>query len=153
MACDDNVLLLVQGPAIAIHHPDEVLDGMGEWCTEHHGQSGLTKRCKASLVSLPDAERQVLDFIRQHIQPNTAPIAGNSVHVDKEFLKRRMPLLNDYLTYRIVDVSTLKEICKRWYPKEWKKTPKKKNNHTALSDILESIEELKYYRSTIFKRT
>lgn len=142
----------IEGPSIAIHHPDDVLDGMGEWCREHHGRSGLTNRCRASLVSLADAERQVLEFIKQHIRPDTAQIAGNSVHVDKEFLKRHMPKLEDYLSYRILDVSTLKEICRRWYPKEWRKAPRKKNNHTALSDILESIEELKYYRTAIFKR-
>lgn len=148
----ENVTILSQGPSIAIHHPDEVFDRMSDWCKEHHGESGLTARCKASLVVLEEAERQVLDFIKQYVGPSTALIAGNSVHVDKAFLKRYMPLLEEYLNYRILDVSTLKEICRRWYPKEWRKAPRKQNNHTALSDIMESIAELKYYKSAIFKR-
>lgn len=100
---------------------------------------------------LEEAERQILDFIKMYVSRDTAQIAGNSVHVDKAFLKRYMPLLDEYLSFRILDVSTLNEICRRWYPKECRNTPRKKKNHTALSDIKESIAELKYYRSAIFK--
>ncbi|CAD7699262.1 unnamed protein product [Ostreobium quekettii] len=150
---DGSLYRQIEGPCIAIHHPDNVLDGMNEWCTKNHGASGLTQRCRSSRVSLEAAERQVLDFIKQYISPGVGLLAGNSVHVDKMFLKRYMPLLDDYMNHRILDVSTLMELCRRWYKEEYRRCPRKKNRHTAQSDIEESIEELKYYRSAIFKRT
>ncbi|CAD7695736.1 unnamed protein product [Ostreobium quekettii] len=149
---DSSLQRQIEGPSIAIHHPDDVFDRMDAWCTEHHGASGLTDRCKASMISLEQAEELVLDFVKQLMPPGVALLAGNSVHVDKTFLRRYMPMLHDYLNYRILDVSTVKELCRRWYPKEWKRCPRKKNNHTALSDIRESIEELKHYRTAIFKK-
>ncbi|GMH41549.1 hypothetical protein BSKO_09459 [Bryopsis sp. KO-2023] len=142
----------IEGPSIAIKHPDVVFDNMSEWCVKHHGKSGLTQRCKQSKTSMSGAEKQVLDFIRQHVEPNSAQLAGNSVHVDKAFLRKYMPTLHDYLHFRILDVSTLHEIARRWFPKEWRKVPRRKNAHTAMSDIQESVEELKYFRHALFKK-
>ncbi|KAI7845058.1 hypothetical protein COHA_001423 [Chlorella ohadii] len=143
----------VEGPEITIHQPEEVLQSMNEWCVEQHGKSGLTQACRHSTISLAEAEQQVLAFVQQHApEPGTAQIAGNSVHVDLAFLRKHMPRLVDHLHYRIVDVSTVGELCRRWFPKEHMRGPKKKNTHTALSDIKESIAQLKYYRRSIFKK-
>ncbi|PRW56532.1 mitochondrial [Chlorella sorokiniana] len=143
----------VEGPEITIHQPEEVLQTMNEWCVEQHGKSGLTQGCRDSTISLAEAEQQVLAFVQQHApEPGTAQIAGNSVHVDLAFLRKHMPRLVDHLHYRIVDVSTVGELCRRWFPKEHMRGPKKKNTHTALSDIKESIAQLKYYRRSIFKK-
>lgn len=124
---------------------------MGEWCQEQHKKSGLVDRCKKSLYYMPQAERLVLNFIKEHVEARQGVPGGNSIHVDMRFLSKDMPNLHNYLNYRIVDVSSVKELCKRWYPEEYARSPKKKNAHTALSDIYESIAELKYYRQTIFK--
>ena len=125
---------------------------MNEWCIEHHGRSGLTQGVRDSTVSLAEAEDRILKFIQAHISEHgTANIAGNSVHVDISFLRRHMPRILDFAHYRIVDVSSIGELVRRWYPKQAHKTPKKKNAHTAMSDIRESIEQLKYYRKAIFK--
>lgn len=152
--CTDGSLEHVEeGPELNIHQPEEVLQGMNEWCVEQHGKSGLTQACRDSTVSLAEAEQRVLEFVQQHApEPGTAQIAGNSVHVDLAFLRKHMPRLVDHLHYRIVDVSTLGELCRRWFPREHARAPKKKNAHTALSDIRESIEQLKYYRRSIFKK-
>lgn len=139
------------GPEIAIHHPDSILDHMNEWCMEHHTASGLVDRCKASTTSLAQAEQQVLDFVARHAQPGQALFAGNSVHVDVAFIRRRMPRLYEYMHYRIVDVSTVKELARRWFPRETARAPRKTLSHTALSDIKESIEELQFLRKAVFK--
>lgn len=104
--------LLLQGPDIAIHHPESVLANMNAWCQEHHTKSGLVQRVRDSSISLEQAEQQVLEFIRQHTEYQTAQLAGNSVHVDRAFLQRHMPRLVEHLHYRIVDVSTFKECCR-----------------------------------------
>lgn len=150
---DGSLENVIEGEEIAIHHPDSVLEGMNEWCKEHHGKSGLTQAVRSSSVSLAQAERRVLTFIRKHI-PNhkIGIIAGNSVHVDVAFLKKYMPTLINYLHYRIVDVSTVGELCKRWFPQDFARGPKKSNAHTAMSDIRESIAQLKYYKKTVFKQ-
>jgi oligoribonuclease len=141
----------IEGPAIAIHHSAEVLSGMNEWCIEHHGKSGLTQRCKDSTIDLEEAEQQVLAFIKQHIPDEGKGIlAGNSIHVDRMFLCKYMPDLIAHLHYRIVDVSTVKELAKRWFPSACRRAPKKVLAHTALSDVRESIEELQYYRKAVF---
>jgi oligoribonuclease len=141
----------IEGPAIAVHHSDEVLSGMNEWCVEHHGKSGLTQRCKDSTIDLKEAEQQVLAFIKQHIPDEGKGIlAGNSIHVDRMFLCKYMPDLIAHLHYRIVDVSTVKELAKRWFPSASRRAPKKVLAHTALSDVRESIEELQYYRKAVF---
>ena len=133
-----------------IHQPDSVMDKMNDWCKKHHGQSGLTQRVKDSTISLQEAEQLTLDFIRKHVGERQSPLCGNSVHQDRRFLVRYMPRLESWLHYRNIDVSTIKELAKRWYPEL---TPwKKKNAHLALDDILESINELKYYRERVFQK-
>ncbi len=141
-----------QGPEIAIHHPDTILDHMNEWCMEHHTASGLVARCKASEVTLAQAEQQVMEFVSRHAEAGQALFAGNSVHVDVAFVRKHMPKLYEYMHYRIVDVSTVKELARRWFPKECSRAPRKTLAHTALSDIKESIEELKYLRKAVFKQ-
>lgn len=139
----------IPGPNLVIRAPDELLDGMDEWCTKTHGASGLTEACRKSKTSLGDAEKAILDFVRLHVPlPGVAPLAGNSVHVDRQFLQRQMPGLISYLSYRIIDVSTLKELASRWYPQlPWFKKP---DNHRALQDIHSSIDELLHYYQNLF---
>jgi len=154
MAClitDENLHIIAEGPDLVIHQPDSALEAMDEWCTKHHGESGLTAAVRASKISLPQAEKTFLDFIKQYTPHKECPLAGNSVHADKKFLDKYMPKFMDHLHYRIVDVSTIKELCRRWYPKTYEQVPKKKEQHRALEDIKESIIELQFYKQTIFK--
>ncbi|KAK7207723.1 ribonuclease H-like domain-containing protein [Myxozyma melibiosi] len=128
--------------------PKEILDGMDEWCVTHHGQSGLTAKVLASTNTTRDVELKLLDYLKNTCavrEPKTGILAGNSVHADKEFLRREMPELIDYLHYRIIDVSTIKELAARRNPTLKANAPKKKYSHTARDDILESIAELRYY--------
>ncbi|KAG0172038.1 Oligoribonuclease, mitochondrial [Apophysomyces sp. BC1015] len=127
------------------------MDSMNDWCKQHHGASGLTQAVLDSHVTMTDAQDQVLEFIQRHIPSGVAPLAGNSVHADKRFLEKEMPRIVDYLHYRIVDVSTVKELAKRWYP-DVAAGVVKKNGHRALDDIKESIEELRYYQRHLFKQ-
>ncbi|XP_072281548.1 oligoribonuclease, mitochondrial [Pyxicephalus adspersus] len=155
MAClitDHELNIIAEGPNLIIKQPDELLDGMSDWCKQHHGKSGLTQAVRDSKISLPQAEYEFLSFIRQNTPPGVCPLAGNSVHVDKVFLNKYMPQFMRHLHYRIVDVSTLKELCRRWYPVEYERAPKKQCSHRALDDITESIKELKFYRENIFKQ-
>ncbi|XP_003970766.2 small fragment nuclease [Takifugu rubripes] len=154
MAClitDSDLNILAEGPNLIINQPDELLDGMSEWCIEHHGKSGLTQAVRHSKITLEQAEYEFLSFVRQHTPPGQCPLAGNSVHADKRFLEKYMPQFMYHLHYRIVDVSTIKELCRRWFPEEYKKVPHKQATHRALSDIKESIKELQFYKSSIFK--
>ncbi|XP_012669755.1 small fragment nuclease [Clupea harengus] len=154
MACiitDSELNILAEGPNLIINQPDELLDGMSEWCQTHHGSSGLTQAVRDSKISLQDAEKEFLSFIKKYTPPHQCPLAGNSVHADKKFLDKYMPQFMSQLHYRIIDVSTVKELCRRWYPAEYKKAPSKKGSHRALDDIRESISELKFYRKAIFK--
>ncbi|KAF9919075.1 Oligoribonuclease, mitochondrial [Lobosporangium transversale] len=149
---DDELNIVAEGPNLIIHQPKDTMDKMNEWCTEHHGASGLTAAVLASKVTTEDACAQVLEFIKKYIPKSRHGIlAGNSVHADKEFLEREMKPIIDHLHYRIVDVSTVKELARRWYPEEFKHVPPKKMAHRALDDIKESIKELQYYRSAVFK--
>ncbi|XP_051494639.1 oligoribonuclease, mitochondrial isoform X2 [Apus apus] len=141
--CDLNVL--AEGPNLIINQPDELLEGMSEWCKEHHGKSGLTKAVKESKISLQQAESWL--GAQRQLSPH-----GNSVHADKKFLDKYMPQFMRHLHYRIIDVSTVKELCRRWYPEEYEFAPKKAASHRALDDIRESIKELQFYRDSIFKR-
>ncbi|XP_034610439.1 oligoribonuclease, mitochondrial [Trachemys scripta elegans] len=155
MAClitDPDLNILAEGPNLIINQPDELLDGMSEWCKEHHGKSGLTKAVKESTISLQQAEYEFLSFVRQQTPPGLCPLAGNSVHADKKFLDKYMPQFMRHVHYRIIDVSTVKELCRRWYPEEFEFAPKKVASHRALDDIRESIKELQFYRNSIFKR-
>ncbi|XP_051973746.1 small fragment nuclease [Xyrauchen texanus] len=154
MACiitDSDLNIIAEGPNLIINQPDELLDSMSDWCKEHHGESGLTKAVRDSTITLQQAEYEFLSFIRQHMPPGQCPLAGNSVHADKKFLDKYMPQFMRHLHYRIIDVSTIKELCRRWFPEEYKLAPQKKASHRALEDIQESIKELKFYRANVFK--
>ena len=126
---------------------------MDPWCTKTHGKSGLTDKVKASKITLKDAEQQVLSFLKDEckLQKFTCPLAGNSVHADKAFIRKDMPELHEFLHYRIVDVSTIKECVIRWMPVEFK-APRKNLDHRALGDILESISEMRHYKKVIFDK-
>jgi oligoribonuclease len=152
---DGELQIVAEGPELVIHQPDEVLAAMDAWNTEHHGASGLTERVRASTVSEADAERQTLAFLDAHIAAKVRPVlAGNSIHQDKRFINRYWPALDARLHYRMVDVSTIKELARRWYPsRRWRRCPQKNDSHRALDDIRESIDELRYYRSRIFVPT
>ncbi|KAJ2032348.1 Phosphatidylinositol 3,4,5-trisphosphate-dependent Rac exchanger 2 protein [Coemansia sp. RSA 922] len=148
---DGNLNILASGPEIVIHHPKHVLDAMNEWCVEHHGKSRLTARVLSSTVTMEQAEATVLDLVKSCCaQPRVAVLAGNSVHVDCAFLRHYMPKLVEHLHYRIVDVSSVKELARRWNPNVLQMAPAKNLSHRALDDIIESIEELRYYREKFF---
>ncbi|AZZ96765.1 MULTISPECIES: oligoribonuclease [Pseudoalteromonas] len=145
--CDLNVL--AEGPVIAIHQSDDLLDNMDEWCTNQHGRSGLTARCKASTHSESDAIKQTLDFLKQWVPPGKSPMCGNSIGQDRRFLNKYMPELEEYFHYRNLDVSTIKELARRWKP-ELLNGIHKKSSHLALDDIKDSIMELKVYQQKFF---
>lgn len=142
---DKHLNILAQGPELAIHQPDHVLDAMDEWNTRHHGESGLTERVRQSQTSMADAEQETIDFLRKYVPAGKSPMCGNSICQDRRFMARLMPTLEAYYHYRNLDVSTLKELASRWKP-EISKGFVKQGAHRALDDIIESIEELKYYR-------
>jgi oligoribonuclease len=147
---DGQLEIVAEGPELIVHQSDEVLAAMDAWNTEHHGASGLTERVRASTIDEAEAERQVLAFVAAHVPARAAPLAGNSIHQDRLFLARYMPTLEKHLHYRNVDVSTLKELVRRWHPKAYSERPTKRASHRALDDIRESIEELRYYRKSVF---
>ena len=140
--------VLAEGPVLVVHQPDEVLDAMDQWNRSTHGKSGLIDRIKASTTTEAQAEDQALAFLREHVPAGVSPMCGNSVCQDRRFMARWLPRLEAHFHYRNLDVSTLKELVKRWKP-EVAKGMVKHNKHEALADILESIEELKYYRRTV----
>jgi len=142
--------VLGEGPVLAIHQPDEVLDGMDAWNKGTHGRSGLIERVKASTVTEADAEAQLVEFLKQYVPAGKSPMCGNSICQDRRFMARTMPKLAEFFHYRNLDVSTLKELCRRWKP-ELINGFKKHQKHTALADIVESIEELRYYREHFIK--
>jgi oligoribonuclease len=141
-----------EGPVLVIHQPAHVLERMDAWNREHHGASGLTQRVLASTLSMAEAEKQVLDFVKAYCPERTSPLCGNSICQDRRFLARYMPALEAYLHYRNLDVSTVKELVRRWYP-DGLQPPEKKHAHLALDDIRESIEELRFYRQHHFRAT
>jgi oligoribonuclease len=142
---DARLSVLAQGPVIAIHQPASVMDAMDEWNSSHHGASGLTDRVRRSSSSNEDAERETLAFLRRYVPPGKSPMCGNSICQDRRFMARLMPELEAFFHYRNLDVSTLKELARLWKP-ELASGFVKKGAHLALDDILESIEELRYYR-------
>ena len=142
---DKDLNLVEEGPVLVVHQPNAVLDGMDSWNKGTHGKSGLIDKVKVSLLSEAEVEARALAFMEKHVPKRTSPMCGNSICQDRRFLARHMPQLEAYFHYRNLDVSTLKELAARWRP-ELKDGFKKANNHTALADIKESIEELKYYR-------
>jgi oligoribonuclease len=151
LVTDADLNILGEGLDVVIHAPDEALSGMIEVVTQMHDRSGLTEEVRASTVDVPTAEQMVLDYIRGHVkQAKTAPLAGNSIATDRGFIARDMPALDAHLHYRMVDVSSIKELSRRWYPRAYFASPAKKGGHRALADITESITELRYYRETVF---
>src|SRR5687768_10864559 len=148
---DGNLTEIGVGPELVIHQDDAILAAMDEWNRTHHKASGLTEKVKASTVTDGDAEAQTLAFISKHVGAKDRPVlAGNSIHQDRRFIRRYMPKLDLRLHYRMVDVSTIKELARRWYPAVCAKQPAKKDTHRALDDIRESIEELRFYRANVF---
>lgn len=147
---DKELNILAQGPVIAVHQSDAALAAMDDWNQLHHGQSGLIERVKASTIDDAEAERLTIEFLQQWVPANTSPICGNSIGQDRRFLVRYMPKLEAYFHYRNIDVSTLKELAARWAP-ALKDGFKKQTKHQALDDIIESIEELRYYREHFIK--
>ena len=151
LVTDGELTILGDGIDVVIHADDDVLDAMPDVVRAMHAKSGLTEESRRATVSVEQAEQQVLDYIRQFVpDPGTAQLAGNSVSTDRGFIARDMPALNAHLHYRIVDVSTIKELCRRWYPRIYYSQPEKGVAHRALADIKESIMELAYYRETAF---
>ena len=147
---DKDLNILAEGPVFAVHQPDSAIAAMDDWNQKHHGQSGLIDRVKTSTVDDAEAERQTLEFLEQWVPANKSPICGNSICQDRRFLHRYMPKLEDYFHYRNLDVSTLKELAARWAP-DLLKGLEKKSTHIALDDIIESIEEMRYYREHFIK--
>jgi oligoribonuclease len=141
--------VLGHGPEIVIHHGEAVLEAMTPWCKEHHGKSGLTEAVRRSTVSLTEAEQATLAFVREHTAPKESPLCGNSVDLDRRFIVRHMPALAQHLQPAIIDVTTIKELGTRWRPSL--QPPLKRDTHRALTDILESIDELRYYRNELFR--
>ena len=146
-----DLVPLDSGLDVTIKAPDEVLDGMVDVVREMHDKSGLTAAVRTADTTLTQAEDLVLDYIRKHVaEPRTAPLCGNSIATDRGFISRDMPRLDAFLHYRMIDVSSIKELCRRWYPRAYFGQPAKGLTHRALVDILESIRELEYYRRAIF---
>lgn len=146
---DDHLNVLAEGPVLAIHQPDTVLNGMDEWNTRQHGQSGLIERVRRSRLTARDAEEQTLAFLKKWVSPKVSPMCGNSICQDRRFMHRLMPELEQFFHYRHLDVSSVKELAKRWRP-EILEGLKKEASHLALDDIRDSIRELKYYREYFF---
>jgi oligoribonuclease len=146
---DASLDVVAEGPVVAVHQPPAALRIMDQWNREHHAASGLTARVEASTVSMAEAETRTLEFIKQHCPERVSPLCGNSIHQDRRFLVRYMPTLDAYLHYRNIDVSTVKELVRRWYP-DGVQAPEKKKFHRALDDIHESIAELRFYREHYF---
>lgn len=142
---DSNLNTLAEGPSLAIHQESELLKGMDEWNTRQHNNSGLVKRVKESTISTKQAEIQTLEFLIKHVNPGASPMCGNTICQDRRFLYQYMPKLEQFFHYRHIDVSTIKELVSRWKPNASTQL-KKKSAHLALSDIRDSIDELKYYR-------
>ena len=147
---DNELNILGESPVIAIKHSDKVLDGMEAWSRFHHKKSGLTAECRASHTRMKKAEEIILSFVKGYCGPKTTPLCGNTIWQDRRFLVKYMPKLESYLHYRVVDVSSIKELVSRWYPTDFKMPREKKQTHRVLDDIRESIEELKYYRKKVF---
>ncbi|WP_152207711.1 oligoribonuclease [Marinobacter changyiensis] len=147
---DSDLNLIAEGPVIAVHQPDSLLDAMDEWCTRTHGQTGLTQRVRDSTVSEAEAEQRTLTFLSQHLEPGQSPLCGNSIGQDRRFLVKYMPALEGFFHYRNLDVSTIKELARRWRP-DILQGVQKKGTHLALDDIRDSIDELRHYREHFFR--
>ena len=147
---DSELNELAEGPMLAIHQSDAIMGEMDEWNTNQHGKSGLTERVKNSRLTVQDAERETLEFLRKYVPKGASPMCGNSICQDRRFMARLMPELEDFFLYRNLDVSTLKELAKRWSP-DVAKSVVKSGAHLALDDTRDSIDELRHYRKHLFK--
>ncbi|HVC12419.1 MAG TPA: oligoribonuclease [Burkholderiales bacterium] len=150
LVTDSQLSLVAEGPVLVVHQPDPVLDAMDAWNKSVHGRSGLVERVRASRMAEAEAEALAITFLSQHVPESASPMCGNSICQDRRFLARWMPKLEAYFHYRNLDVSSLKELVKRWKP-ELAKGVVKAGKHEALADILESIEEMRYYRQNVMK--
>ncbi|MEV6299655.1 oligoribonuclease [Actinoplanes sp. NPDC051861] len=151
LVTDPELNVLGEGVDLVIHAEDAALDAMPPVVRDMHGKSGLTEEVRRSTITMAEAEEAVLEYIREYVpNPRTAPLCGNSIATDRGFLARDMPALDAHLHYRMIDVSSIKELCRRWYPRVYFGQPAKGLSHRALADIRESIRELEYYRRTIF---
>jgi len=147
---DSQLVTVAEAPVLVVHQSDELLDGMDAWNKGTHGRSGLIDKVRASTLTEEQAESTLLDFLAQYVPPGKSPLCGNTISQDRRFMVRYMPRLEAYFHYRNLDVSTLKELCRRWRPEIYKGFDKK-SKHEALADIYESIDELKYYREHFLK--
>jgi oligoribonuclease len=151
LVTDADLNLLDAGLDVIIHTHDDVLDTMVPYVRDMHASSGLTEQVRASTVTLGEAETMVLDYIKKYVpEPKSTPLCGNSIGTDRGFLARDMPGLDEHLHYRMIDVSSIKELAKRWYPRVYQSQPAKGLAHRALADIYESVQELRFYRQTLF---
>jgi oligoribonuclease len=151
LVTDPDLNVLGDGVDVVIHASDEVLDGMVDYVRDMHAKSGLTEEVRASTVTTEQAEDMIMEYVTQFVPtPRSAPLCGNSIATDRGFLARDMKRLDDHLHYRMIDVSSIKELCRRWYPRTYYGQPPKGLAHRALADVKESIRELDYYRKTIF---
>ncbi|PIE41080.1 MAG: oligoribonuclease [Gammaproteobacteria bacterium] len=150
LVTDAHLNVIAEGPTLAVHQSDERLNAMDEWCTRQHGKSGLTQRVKDSTVNEAQAEARTIEFLMQHVDKNTSPMCGNSICQDRRFLYRYMPTLEAFFHYRNLDVSTLKELARRWKPSAMSGF-KKQATHLAMEDIKDSIAELQHYRETFIQ--
>ncbi len=149
---DDDLHVMAEGPDLVIHQPESALAHMDDVVVQMHTTSGLLEAIRASEIDLAEAGRQTLEFLRSHIStPRTVPLCGNSIGMDRRFLAAHLPEIEEFLHYRSVDVSTIKELARRWYPAEFGAVPKKATSHRALDDIRESIAELAHWRATVFR--
>lgn len=148
---DKDLNIIAEGPEIVIQQPESLFSTMDAWNQEHHTKSGLWSKVIKSTINAQQAEQMTIDFIKQHAGPRESPLCGNSIWQDRRFIAKHMKLLDAYLHYRLIDVSTVKLLGKIWYPEAIEKITEKKSSHRALDDIKESIEELKNYRTLLFK--
>ena len=147
---ESDLTVVAEGPLLVIHQPDEILNAMDEWNTTTHARTGLTERVRASTITEAEAEQQLIAFLSQYVNKGTSPLCGNTVSQDRRFMFKYMPEFERFFHYRTLDVSTLKELARRWYPEVYRGVVKK-GRHEALADIYESIEELKHYRDNFLK--
>lgn len=150
LVTDSQLNILATGPSLIIHQPEQALQQMNEWVLNQHSKTGLLDAVRRSVVTIEQAEKETLDFLNNYCVPHTSPLCGNSVWQDKAFLRVAMPKLNDFLHYRIIDVTAIKELVKRWYPDDPNVVFKKRDCHRAMEDIQESVAELVYYRKKFF---
>ena len=153
LVTDDDLNIVAEGPDLVIHQNDDALAEMDDFVTAMHKRSGLTDAIKASEVTHDQAMADTLAFIKEHVpEARSVPLCGNSIGTDRRFLAKHMPEIENYLHYRSIDVSTIKELARRWYPDALSASPNKDAGHRAMDDIKESVEELRYYRESVFKK-